>query len=115
VQFNISLVVMHQDGPKTGKILQTAFHQNLTEHTIEAITTVENLAIIAVVGDGMKWCTGIAGKIFSALGDTRINIVAIAQGSSERNISLVISESDVVEAATSIHDAFHMGKHEVAI
>lgn len=109
-EFNISIVVMHEDGKKAAKTLHKTFQQNLAENTIEAITTQEKLAIIAVVGDGMRGHFGVAGRIFSALGDTKISILAIAQGSSERNISLVVSENNVVKAAKSIHLAFDMGK-----
>ncbi|MDB5178343.1 MAG: aspartate kinase, monofunctional class [Patescibacteria group bacterium] len=114
-EFNISFIVMHQDGGKAVKILQKAFHQNLTENTIEAVAIQESLAIVAVVGEGMKGHFGVAGRIFTALGDAQINIMAIAQGSSERNISLVISMDDVSEAAQSTHRAFKMGKAKVSL
>ena len=68
---------------------------------------VENdLAIIALVGDRMKSHTGISGKFFSALGRNGINIRAIAQGSSERNITAVIAGSDAKKATNTVHEAF---------
>src|SRR5690606_28975839 len=66
------------------------------------------LAIVAIVGENMRRTPGIAGRIFQALGKNGINIVAIAQGSSELNISVVISKSDEAKALNALHDAFFL-------
>ena len=65
-----------------------------------------NLSIIAVVGDQMKSHQGISGKMFSTLGRNNVNIRAIAQGASERNISAIIAESDVTKALNCLHERF---------
>ena len=64
---------------------------------------------VAVVGSGMRGTPGIAGRVFGALGQEGINVVAIAQGSSEYNISLVVADSDGDRAARTIHSAFGLG------
>jgi len=107
-EYNISFVVEHPEGPKAVRILQEAFQLELTTKTIETIKMEEKLAIVAIVGEGMRGQPGIAGKTFSALGAAGVNIRAIAQGSSERNISFVVTSSDVPRAVRSIHKAFHL-------
>jgi aspartate kinase len=62
------------------------------------------VSIVTVVGAGMRHTPGIAGHIFSALGDHRVNIIAIAQGSSECSISLVVDSEDTAAAVSHIHD-----------
>lgn len=73
---------------------------------VEPLVVEKNLAIIALVGDRMKNHTGISGKFFSALGRNGVNIRAIAQGSSERNITAVISSADVKKSTNTIHEVF---------
>lgn len=109
-EFNISFMVKHDDGAKAVQILHDAFRLELLDKTIETARMHNNLAIVAVVGEGMRGHSGVAGQVFSAIGQARINIMAIAQGSSERNISFVIAEDDVTKATQSIHDAFGMGR-----
>jgi aspartokinase/homoserine dehydrogenase 1 len=66
----------------------------------------KNLAILAVVGENMKQTPGISGKLFHALGRNGVNVRAIAQGSSEYNISVIIIEHDLAKALNAVHDAF---------
>lgn len=108
-EHNISFIVKKIEGEKTKKILEEAFRFELFNKRIDSIWVEHDVAIIAVVGEGMKGKPGIAGKTFSALGDSQINIMAIAQGSSELNISLVIKEEEVITAVRSIHKAFQLG------
>ena len=72
------------------------------------IRTLTVLAIVAAVGDRMRGTPGIAATVFSALGSAGINIIAISQGSSERNISLVVTDRDAGEAVRAIHRAFRL-------
>ena len=72
-------------------------------------------SIIAAVGDGMHFTTGVAGRFFSALGDAKINILAISQGSSERNISAVVLESESTRALRAMHAAFRLSHTNVRI
>jgi aspartokinase/homoserine dehydrogenase 1 len=70
------------------------------------VTAEDAVCVISVIGDGMKGAPGISGRVFSALGNAHINVLAIAQGSSERNISAVISETDRTTAVEVLHREF---------
>lgn len=84
----------------------TAFELEIKAGLIDPLHVEESLSIISVVGDRMRQHPGISGRVFSALGSNGINVVAIAQGSSERNISAVISKTDEVKALNVVHDEF---------
>ncbi len=86
--------------------LEKEFQLELQVQGIAKIMIEENLSIIAVVGENMRHTPGIAGKVFNVLGDLGVNVVAIAQGSSERNISIVVSSTDVVSVKRELHDRF---------
>lgn len=86
--------------------VDTAFAYEIETKKVEPLFVENDLAIVAVVGDNMKSHTGIAGRMFSAMGKNGVNIRAIAQGSSERNISSVIALSDVSKAVNVLHEAF---------
>ena len=77
---------------------------------IDNVTARRGMAVVAVVGDGMVGTPGIAARVFSALAAAGINVVAIAQGSSERNISFVVSADQATEAARRVHAAFQLSK-----
>lgn len=87
---------------------ETEFREEIKLGQIDPVVIEKDLSIIAVVGENMRHTPGIAGKLFSALGKNGINISAIAQGSSELNISAVISKSDQEKALNAIHDAFFL-------
>ena len=69
------------------------------------------MAILAVVGEGMKGTIGVAARLFTALSDRGINILSIAQGSSEHNISLVVDEANADAAVRAVHTTFGLGKN----
>ena len=73
---------------------------------IDSLIVEENNAIIALVGDNMKNHQGISGKMFSTLGKNNVNIRAIAQGASEKNISAVIKHKDIKKALNTLHSEF---------
>lgn len=83
-----------------------AFNYEIERHKVEPLKIEKDLAIIALVGDKMKSHPGISGKMFSALGRNGVNVRAISQGSSERNISAVIAANDVKKAVNILHEAF---------
>ena len=66
------------------------------------------VAIVAAVGDRMRGTPGIASAVFGALASVGVNVIAISQGSSERNISLVVTENDAADAVRAIHRAFKL-------
>jgi bifunctional aspartokinase / homoserine dehydrogenase 1 len=86
--------------------LEKEFQLEMQVHGIAKILVEDNLCIVAVVGENMRHTPGISGKVFSALGKLDVNVVAIAQGSSERNISIVISKDDEVKVKRELHDIF---------
>jgi bifunctional aspartokinase / homoserine dehydrogenase 1 len=94
------------DADKAKKVVDAAFGYEIESKKLEPLVTEKDLSIVAVVGDKMKNHQGISGKMFSALGRNGINIRAIAQGSSERNISAVIAYKDVKKAVNVLHEAF---------
>jgi aspartokinase/homoserine dehydrogenase 1 len=86
------------------------FALELNTGTIDPLVVEESLSVVSVVGENMRHSPGISGRVFSALGANGVNIVAIAQGSSERNISAVISASDENKALNAIHDEFFISR-----
>ncbi|WP_088340890.1 bifunctional aspartate kinase/homoserine dehydrogenase I [Robiginitalea sediminis] len=86
--------------------VNTAFELEISRKRIQPVQTEDGLSIIALVGDQMKQHQGLSGKMFSALGKNNVNIRAIAQGASERNISAVIRTADVKKALNTLHEAF---------
>ena len=105
---NISLVTSGQDGAKAAKALRQVFRSEFVTKNLETVREEPDLSMIAVVGEGLRNHAGIAGRVFSALGQAKINVTAIAQGSSELNISLVVSEAKAKQALQSIHDELHL-------
>ena len=77
---------------------------------VEEIAAEQQVAIVAAVGDRMRGAPGIAATVFNALGEAGINVIAISQGSSERNISLVVTERDAAGAVRAIHRAFRLDR-----
>ncbi len=91
---------------KAKKAVDEAFEYEIKTGKVEPLKVEDDLSIIALVGDKMKSHTGIAGRMFNALGRNGVNIRAISQGSSERNISAVVSYSDIKKAVNVLHEAF---------
>ena len=92
--------------------VDTAFDAEIAQGKVEPLSVETDLSIIALVGDKMKNHTGISGRMFVTLGRNGVNIRAIAQGSSERNISAVISTADVKKAVNVLHEAFFETSHK---
>jgi len=88
--------------------LQAEMAQELASRHIDQVRPLDGIVIVAIVGAAMKGTPGIAARIFGALGEAEINVIAIAQGSSECNISLVIARGDADEAVRKIHAAFQL-------
>ena len=105
-EHSICMVVRQEQSMEAVRKLKEELKSEIEAKQIEDITAMENLEIIAVIGENMRGTPGISGKLFSALGSKGINILAIAQGSSERNISFVIESKDAPLALNTIHRAF---------
>jgi|Deesub1362B_J571_1020462.scaffolds.fasta_scaffold02651_5 aspartate kinase len=106
---NICFVIRREETGRALKALEKAFAYEMARRNVDRIWAQEGVAIIAVVGAGMKGTPGIAAKVFGALGWAGINVVSIAQGSSEYNLSLVVSEEEADEAVRAIHKKFELG------
>jgi bifunctional aspartokinase / homoserine dehydrogenase 1 len=104
---NICFVISAAESPRVITALRSALEVELMRGHIEEIAA-EPVAIVAAVGDRMRGTPGIAATVFSALGAEGINVIAISQGSSERNISLVVREPEAASAVRAIHRAFRM-------
>jgi aspartate kinase len=105
-QNDICFSVSSADAERTIQALRDEFAQDLMHQKVEHINVNPNIAIVAVVGENMRGTPGIAGRTFQALGMENVNIIAIAQGSSESNISFVIEEHDVKKALLATHREF---------
>ncbi|MFV0173297.1 bifunctional aspartate kinase/homoserine dehydrogenase I [Empedobacter falsenii] len=105
-EHSITLAIHLDEIEKAKKLIEEEFVLEIKAKWLEPIEVEENLGIIAIVGENMKQTIGVSGKLFYALGRNGINVRAIAQGSSEYNISVVINEKDVSKALNAVHDAF---------
>ncbi|WEK35789.1 MAG: bifunctional aspartate kinase/homoserine dehydrogenase I [Candidatus Pseudobacter hemicellulosilyticus] len=88
------------------QVVDQAFEVELRAGKVDPLVVEKELAIVALVGDNMKSHPGVSGKLFGALGRNGVNVRAIAQGSSERNISAVIAAADVKKAINVLHEEF---------
>ncbi len=100
---SICIVVPYATKEIVTHALEEEFRNDLARRDIDCITSSEPCAIITVVGTGMRYTPGIAGRIFSSLGEAQVNVIAIAQGSSECSISLVVDANDVNNGVLAIH------------
>jgi aspartokinase/homoserine dehydrogenase 1 len=91
---------------KAMKTVNQAFEREISTGIVDPLTIEKELSIVALVGENMKSHPGISGKMFGAMGKNGVNVRAIAQGSSERNISAVISTADVRKALNVLHEEF---------
>jgi len=107
-EHTVTLAIMPENSKKAERAIRNEFKMELQQNIIDDVLIEKNQSVIAVVGDHMRHIPGIAGRVFSALGRNGINIVAIAQGSSERNISFVVSKKDEAKAMNTLHDAFFL-------
>ena len=107
-QNDICFVISSADEKRALQALREAFAPEIAEQTVEHVTANPDIAIVAVVGENMRGIPGVAGRTFTALGRENVNIMAIAQGSSEYNISLVVQESSMQRALTALHKEFRL-------
>lgn len=98
---------------KAKAAIEREFQYEIRNEEIDEVQVENDLSIVAVVGDGMKHSPGTSGRMFNALGKNGVNVVAIAQGSSERNISAVIPQIDAAKALNALHEAFFLSDRKV--
>ena len=105
-QHSLSFAVRGEDAPAIIRDLEDEFELDLIRQRLLRIWEDPGVAIVAIVGAGMRGTPGVSGRLFMTLGDAKVNIVTIAQGSSELNISCVINESEIARAVPLLHDEF---------
>lgn len=109
-EHSICFTVPDDSAVDAASVLEAAFAEELSNGDVDGVALERQLATIAVVGDGMAGTPGIAARVFGALAAGGINIIAIAQGSSELNISFVVREDDANVAVRQVHDAFQLNR-----
>jgi aspartokinase/homoserine dehydrogenase 1 len=105
-EHSICIGILNEDAEAAEAAINRAFEIEVLQHKIDPCIVEKNLCIIALVGENMKNHQGLSGKMFSTLGKNNVNIRAIAQGASERNISAVINQRDVKKALNTLHERF---------
>jgi aspartokinase/homoserine dehydrogenase 1 len=105
-EHSITFAIHPTDAARAQQLIEQEFELELLAKKIESPVFEQNLSVLAIVGENMKQTPGISGKLFHALGRNGINVRAIAQGSSEYNISVVISREDLNKGLNAVHDAF---------
>jgi len=113
-QDSICFVVQAPDAARTETALREALYEDVHQHDLEHVKINRNVAIVAAVGENMCGTPGIAGRVFSTLGKTGINIIAIAQGSSEYNISFLVDSAGMEKAVKALHQEFGLNQQAEA-
>ncbi len=111
---NITVVVEKPSAMAATRALRQAFAAEVRGRRIDFVEPKAGVSLIAVVGTGMRRHVGMAGRIFSALGNGNVNVIAIAQGSSELNITMVVKDEDDTKALQCIHDELYSHKGETS-
>ncbi|CAN5524601.1 bifunctional aspartate kinase/homoserine dehydrogenase I [soil metagenome] len=115
-EHSICVAIDERHADKAKRFVDREFEYEINVGRIEPLKVDSGFSILALVGDNMKEHTGVSGKMFTTLGHNGINIYAIAQGSSERNISAIISSKDVRKAVNTLHEEFFSdGKKQINV
>ena len=104
---SICVVVPADAADRLKDALERMLAKELAHHDVERVTVERPIAVVAAVGEGMRGTPGVAARVFGALGRAGVNVIAIAQGSSELNISFCVHEVDQAKAVRAIHQEFH--------
>lgn len=108
-----TFAIQNSEAEAAIKALSKEFSAELERGEIWSITPQKNLATVAIVGENMRFNTGLAGKLFDTLGRSGVNIIACAQGASETNISFVITQKYLKKALNVLHDSFFLADYQV--
>jgi aspartokinase/homoserine dehydrogenase 1 len=114
-EHSICFAVPEAEAERAERVVRRAFDPELREGQIQSVEVNRGCSILAVVGDGMAGAHGVAAKVFQALGSAGVNVRAIAQGASERNISVVIDGRGSARALRAVHSSFYLSAHTVSI
>ena len=114
-EHSICCAIPQEQAERAAQVVRRAFERELQEGQIQSVEVDPDLAILAVVGDGMAGTPGIAAKVFAALGTSAVNVRAIAQGASERNISAVVEGRSATRALRAVHAGLYLSPHTLSI
>jgi aspartokinase/homoserine dehydrogenase 1 len=114
-EHSICIAVPRELATRAGDVIRAAFAEELESGQIQRVEVSDEQSIVAVVGDGMAGTPGVAARFFGTLGRAGINIRAIAQGSSERNISAVVDAADATRALRAAHSGFYLSHKTISI
>jgi aspartokinase/homoserine dehydrogenase 1 len=114
-EHSICCAIPGVEAERAARVVAAAFDREIKEGQIQSIQVDTQLAILAVVGDGMAGLPGVSGKVFNALGSAGVNVHAIAQGASERNISVVVDGKDATRALRAVHSGFYLSPHTISV
>ena len=114
-EHSICFAVPRAQSELARRTVEETFFAEIQRGEVQTVDLTESCCIVAMVGDGMIERLGMAGKFFTALGKAGINIRAIAQGSSERNISAVIEQHEATKALRALHSAFYLSSQTLSI
>ena len=112
-EHSICIAIDSHAARQAKQAIEKEFLHEIRSEEINEVHTESDLSIVAVVGDGMKHSPGASGRMFAGLGKNGINVIAIAQGSSERNISAVVRQADIAKALNALHESFFLSDHKV--
>lgn len=112
-EHSICFAVESQFAQQAKKAIENEFQYEIRNDEMEEVAIEGNRAIVAIVGENMRHNPGTSGRMFNALGKNGVNVYAIAQGSSELNISAVVQDADVGKALNSLHEAFFLSDRKV--
>ena len=114
-EHSICCALPQEQAERAATVLRQAFARELAEGQIQSVDIDPDLAILAVVGDGMAGTPGVAAKVFNSLGASGVNVRAIAQGASERNISVVVAGSNTTRALRAVHAGLYLSPHTLSV
>ena len=114
-EHSICCVVKQADAARAEAALLNAFAHELAVGQVQRVQRVPDISVLAAVGDGMAGQPGVAARLFESLGRARVNIRAIAQGSSERNISVAVDSHDATRALRAAHAGFYLSPQTFAV
>ncbi|MBT7608486.1 MAG: bifunctional aspartate kinase/homoserine dehydrogenase I [Bacteriovoracaceae bacterium] len=114
-EYSISLAVKNEDGIAAKNIIEETFARELSQSHMKGVKLISDCCILAAVGDNMAHTEGVSGSFFGALARAHVNIRMIAQGSSERNISVVIDKVNVDRALNVVHSAFYLSHQTISV
>ncbi|MFZ2507108.1 MAG: aspartate kinase, partial [Steroidobacteraceae bacterium] len=114
-EHSICFAIPAEQAALAERAVRLAFSSELRDGQIQSVETADACSIIAIVGDGMAGTHGVSAKLFAALGAAGVNIRAIAQGASERNISVVVDRKVTAKALRAVHAGFYLSPHTLSI